>query len=168
MLLRRSGKVRVMKTSRSKPVSTDKLAHVWDVIHFIRMGEIRYVTFGWYRMKFKSDTTEATANRAWERFKSFVREIKVPHERVLLEDEDDGALKMVVRFMLPEALLFVEKMLEARQGPDEDESRWVTREEGQHPESRGSHRGDHPLQGYGQQRDGHLSVRAVDARKRTG
>jgi hypothetical protein len=119
---------RPMKKSRSKHVTTERLAHVWDVLHFVRMGELRDVSFLWYRMKFKPDRTESAAARQWERFKQLIRALEIPHELVPVEgDEDEEVGALALRFAMPSSIEKVEKMLDRRTVPEEDESAWVRR-----------------------------------------
>lgn len=148
----------------------ETIAHLWDVLHYVvQVREIREVTFIWYRMKFSPDTSAKTAARGWERFKKMLVDLKIPHEKIQVEDEAGAASSRVaIKFKLPEAWNMVEDMLDDGRQPDEDESQWVSREERQHNQGCGAHRGDHALLRQGAERDGHVPLRQVDTRKRTG
>lgn len=137
-------------------ITRERLAHVWDVLHFVvQVGEIREVTFIWYRMKFKPDRSEKTAAREWERFKHLLGRLKIPFEKQKMED-DAGFNTIAVKFKLPEAWDRISHLL----GDDQDD------EEGKHSQGGGPDRAHHPVLAEGKQRHVHVSLREVDTQQR--
>lgn len=138
-------------------ITRERLVHVWDVLHFVvQVGEIREVTSIWYKAKFKSHRSDKSASREWERFKQLITRLEIPFEKMRIED-DAGINTLAVKFKLPEAWDKITDLL----GDDEEY------EEGQHSQGCGPDRAHHSVLTGREQRDVHVSVRAVDAQQGT-
>lgn len=95
------------------------LGDMYDICHFIQLGEADPMTFEWYWQKYKEGASHNTASRAWERLKKRLREFGVPFTLVFSESGDsEPGVKgtMAVQFP-PDFISAVRSAIRSREGP---------------------------------------------------
>lgn len=69
-----------------------------DLAHYLRLGEANPLTSDWYIGKFRSRVTREAGMRAWERLKRRLRDLGVPLESKILEDDAVSSVRVALVF----------------------------------------------------------------------